>query len=251
MCLAIFLFGIHAVDVIPDDSFVLSFGVVGGTEVEFVVGYSMLPFAIYCAPRGERIVRVFGGDGGSRIRFLMLTSKEHKAIDTNLLVMFDADLVDQPFHVSQATEGRHEIAIAITTLANVTCRGAVDVELGIVKDILYTIHGEHTRVPNVRSRPAGVLSTYSHALDTFWLHRISQITQTVQTIPLSGLEIPFDVEVGVAVLLVQPPALPDDPVDVSFTLGPGLFVGPGRPLARDCPMRSPLGLVARIGVVGQ
>lgn len=80
-----------------------------------------------------------GGDGdGSGIQLKMLTSEEHKAIDTNLLVMFDADLVDQPFHISQATEGRHEIAIPIAALANITGRGTVDVELGVVEDILYT-----------------------------------------------------------------------------------------------------------------
>lgn len=71
----------------------------------------------------------------------MLTSKEDKAIDANLLLMLHTNFIDQTFHVAQAAESRHEIAISISTLPDITCSWAIDVELWVFEDIL--VYSEH------------------------------------------------------------------------------------------------------------
>lgn len=67
---------------------------------------------------------------------LMLTSKEYEPINPDFLIMLHTDLIDQAFHVPQATESGHEIAVPITALSDITCSRAIDVELRVLKYIL-------------------------------------------------------------------------------------------------------------------
>ena len=71
----------------------------------------------------------------------MLTSKEDKAIDANLLIVLHTNFIDQALHVAQAAEGCHEIAISISTLPDITCSWTINVELWVFEYIL--VHRKH------------------------------------------------------------------------------------------------------------
>lgn len=65
---------------------------------------------------------------------------------------------------------------------------------------------------------------YSDSFDALWFHRVSRIAQTIETIPLPRLQVPFDVEMRVTILLVQPSTFSNDPVDVMLALPTRLLV---------------------------
>ena len=59
-----------------------------------------------------------------------------KAINANLLVPCNTNLVDETLLVSKCTKSGHEPAVPVTTLAYITSCGTVDVKLGVFEDIL-------------------------------------------------------------------------------------------------------------------
>ena len=61
---------------------------------------------------------------------------EHKAVHTDLLVPRDADSLNQAILVANGSQGRHEPAIAVVSLAHVVGGGAFDEELGLVENVL-------------------------------------------------------------------------------------------------------------------
>lgn len=76
---------------------------------------------------------------------------EHEAVHAHVLVVRDADPLDQAGLVAHGAQRRHEPAVAVAPLADVVRRGAVDVELGVVKDLPHPL--DRLRV-EIASRPA-------------------------------------------------------------------------------------------------
>jgi hypothetical protein len=71
-----------------------------------------------------------------KLRSQVLTSVEHEAIHANGFVALDTDPLDQLFLVADGGKGRHEPAIAVISLSDIVCRGALDEELGLLKNVL-------------------------------------------------------------------------------------------------------------------
>ena len=129
--------------------------------------------------------------------------------------MLDADLINQPFHIAEPTEGRHEVAIPISTLSNVACSGTIDVKVRVLKNIL-----EHLSFCEYLT----IAGPYSNPFNTFGFHSITGIAKPIQTIALSRFKIPLNIKVEVSILLVQSPTLLDNPVDISDAFSLGLLV---------------------------
>jgi hypothetical protein len=75
-----------------------------------------------------------------------LTSVKDKAVDSDDLIPGDTDFINEAFHVPQATKSSHQIAVAISTLAHITCSRSIDVELRFLKNVLYS--RLESKIPN-------------------------------------------------------------------------------------------------------
>jgi hypothetical protein len=65
-----------------------------------------------------------------------LTSVKDKAVDSYEFIAGDANLVNEAFHIPQATKRSHQIAIAVSPLPHITCSRSIDVELRFLKNVL-------------------------------------------------------------------------------------------------------------------
>src|SRR5271154_1639128 len=175
---SIFLFTISSDDVVPNGAFFLAFVIVWSSQIELIIYYTLLPLAV---------------------------SVEDKAVDSHDFVSGNAHFVNQAFHVPQATEGSHQVAVAISTLSHITRRRPIDVELRLLEDV-------------------------GNSLDPFRRSSLQLSRQPIETVSSLGFQVPLDVEVRVSVLLIDSSTLPDSPLHITFAFRPGFFVRFGRSL---------------------
>ena len=146
-----------------------------------------------------------------------------KTINTDFLIMSNTELLNEPLLVAQSTQGRHKPTIPITALSHIVSSRTVDVKFGPLEDVHH---------------PFGTLRLEFIA----WRFDIlnADIVERLQAVPPAELEIGFDVEVRISVLLVDATAFSDDLVDfcaahsrciivggLSCRRGPLLRVAPG------------------------
>lgn len=177
---------------------------------------------------------------------------ENKPVHAHFMIVRHAAPLDQAGLVADGAQRGHEPAVAVSALADVVCRGAIDEELRVVEDIYNSLDGLRTELRlavGISGRHGGVLpvDTVQHAhgagggkwrLQVVFavLERrvpavviaavvVLDIVQRVQAVPPVELEVNLQVEVRVSVLLVDPAALFDDLGDLVPALCCGVLVG--------------------------
>lgn len=73
---------------------------------------------------------------GGKWSCLERTTIEHKTVDSDLLISRNADLGKQILSVAKSTQSGNDPAIANRSLANVIGGHAINVELGVLEDVL-------------------------------------------------------------------------------------------------------------------
>lgn len=157
---------------------------------------------------------------------------ENEAIDANIWVMRNTQLLNEPGLVAQSTQCRHEPTIAIAALPDIVSGRAIDIELGPLKNV---------------NHPFGALR-FEVAASGFDIFDF-EIVEGLQAVPDAELEISFNVKVRISVLLVDATAFPDYLVDFSATHSRCVVVGglgSRRGTLLGVAPRDPLG----IGVLG-
>lgn len=131
---------------------------------------------------------------------------ENEAVDTHSLVIRNTKLLNQPLLVAERAKGSHEPTIARPALSDIISGRAINVELGIVENV-------------------------AHALDALGLQILARarlallvVVQRLQTVADPELQVYLNVEVRVAILLVDPAALLDNLLDFGAAHSGGLLV---------------------------
>src|SRR4051794_9164239 len=70
----------------------------------------------------------------------ILTSMEYEPVHSNLLILCNTCPLDQAFLIAEGTECAHEPTVTVIPLANIICRGTVDVELRLLENVLHPLH---------------------------------------------------------------------------------------------------------------
>lgn len=139
---------------------------------------------------------------------------EYEAIDANSLVVSHTELLDQPWLIAKCAQCRHKPAIAVSTLPNIVCGRAVDVELWLIEDIDNSLDASGSELGAGRIALGGVC-------------------ERLQTVVDIELQVSFDIEVRISIFLVDPSTFLDDLFNLGAAHSCGIVVGSLGGCSRD------------------
>jgi hypothetical protein len=172
---------------------------------------------------------------------------EYETIYTNLFIARNTHSLYELAFIAYRRKRGHEPAVAIIALSHIVCGRAFYKETGVLKDVL-----SHVSY-NTMLRDC---YTYLHSFNGQGMEIGLLFVQSGKTIgwriwdSLRSLEVGFNIEVGVSVLLIQPSAFFDDLLDLSDTCFFSLLVGCERIDSRDRSPRRVCGGTFRVHIVG-
>jgi hypothetical protein len=165
---------------------------------------------------------------------------EDKAIDTHRRLLGHTDPLNESWLAAQRAQRRHQPAVPVAALPDVLSRRPVDVEMGGVKDVgdaLDRLGAEAGVEVAISKAPLGgqvLVQDGVAVVRLLSLVRVAPVVEAVEAVAALQLQVEFEVEVWVTILLVDPPALLDD-------LGDLRAAERGRLLVRGLRFLAPVG----------